>query len=165
MSAKVTLQEKLNVDKTNRHVSLAEEDVENNYHLLGKEEQERTQNTESYQDKGDNGDGNYYLLSNVEDEKGVRGNSPETRDNEDDENHYHLLGNVEEEKEVREEGEEGEEAVYHVLERSGDADNDYEDPDDGNLFINSVQGRAEEPFKSNDRPLAYKVPHFNFSKN
>ena len=130
----MTSQEKLNVEEINSLVGLAEEDIENNYHLLS-EEQEKTQNIGSNQDKRDNSDGDYYLLSIVEDETRERGNSPETRDNEEDENHYHLLKNVEEEKEVTDE------AVYHVLERSGDADNDYEDPDDGNLFINSIQGR------------------------
>ena len=74
----------------------------------------------------------------MEDENEVKENNQQTIDYDDEENPYHLISNAEEEKEeVREE------AVYHVLERPGDEDNDYEDPDNENLFMNSIQGRAQ----------------------
>ena len=119
---------------------LRDEDIENHYHLVGSEQEDKKNGQETM----NSGDKNLnYLLDHKEQHKS-------TSQGEGIESDYYLLDNEEEEGE-----QEREESVYHILEMPGDDDNDYEDPDEGNLFQDYDQKRRE---KSKGEPCAYEVP-------
>ena len=148
-------------------VGLENEDIENHYHLIGSEELDR----QSGQDLRDAGIENHYHLldSEQEDEKNsqmMKDNnyhhileqntsiSQEKNDVGTIESDYYLLGSIEEAVE-----QEREESVYHVLEMSGHDDNDYEDPDEGDLFRDYDERKREREIERSTRePCAYKVP-------
>ena len=126
------------VNNTQDNSGLEDGDIENHYHLLGEDESSQlNQDNERESD--------YHLLGEEEEEGNKEGEGEER------ESDYYLLSNVSAEDETK--GETGE-AIYHVPEMMGDDDNDYEDPDDGNLFLSSVhKGNVR------GRPTAdYEVP-------
>ena len=148
-------------------VGLEGEDIENHYHLIGSEELDRQSGQELRDADIEN---HYHLLdSEREDER----NSQMMKDNNNHhileqnksisqeksdvgtiESDYYLLGSVEEAAE-----QEREESVYHVLEMPGNDDNDYEDPDEGDLFRDYDERKRErETERSTREPCAYKVP-------
>ena len=132
-------------------VGLEDEDIENHYHLIGSEELDRQSGQEV---RDANIENHYYLLdSEREDENNsqmMKDNnyhlileqntsiSQEKSDVATIESDYYLLGSVEEEAE-----QEREESVYHVLEMPGYDDNDYEDPDEGDLFRDYDERKRE----------------------
>ena len=132
-------------------VGLEDEDIENHYHLISSEELDRQSGKELRDADIEN---HYHLLdSEREDEKNsqmMKDNnyhhileqnksiSQEKSDVGTIESDYYLLGSVEEEAE-----QEREESVYHVLEMPGHDDNDYEDPDEGDLFRDYDERKRE----------------------
>ena len=127
------------VNNTQDNGGLEDGDIENHYHLLGQEDEGSQPNQDNERES------DYHLLGKEEEEGNQEG---EGKDRESD---YYLLSNVPVEDETK--GAMGE-AIYHVPEMMGDDDNDYEDPDDGNLFLSSVhEGNTRS------RPTAdYEVP-------
>ena len=120
-------------------------DGESDYHLLGQEDEGSNKKNED-RDKE-----NHYHLIRQEAEKSQDGDKEsdyhllgqdEGSQDGDTESDYHLLSDVNVEAETTAGRAE---AIYHVLETPGDDDNDYEDPDDGNLFLNSVPGPYSRP--------------------
>ena len=124
-------------------VGLENEDIENHYHLLGSEELDRQRGQEL---RGEDIENHYHLLdSEREDEKMShivtkdkshhhileqnKSINQEKSDVGTIESDYYLVGSVEEAAE-----QEREESVYQVLEMPGHNDNNYEDPDEGELF-------------------------------
>ena len=123
---------------------LRDEDIENHYHLVGSEQEDKKSKQEIINSENKN---HHYLLNNKEQHK-------TTSQGEGIESDYYLLDNEEEEGE-----QEREESVYHVLEMPGCDDNDYEDPDEGNLFqVDDQQRREMEVERSINEPCAYEVP-------
>lgn len=120
---------------------MEDSDIENDYSLLGRDEDEQE---EDIKPNGDDEENNYFLLSN-EDEDTKEKSGQEKRDNEE-ESDYALLTDAEVAH-----GNEMVKAVYHVLEKPGNDDNDYADPDDEDLFQRSFQ-------KENGNATEYEVP-------
>ena len=145
-------------------VGLEDEDIENHYHLIGSEELNRQSGQELRDADIEN---HYHLLDNErEDEKNSQmmndnnyhlileqtsSISQEKSDVGTIESDYYLLGSVEEAAD-----QEREESVYHVLEMPGHDDNDYEDPDEGDLFRDYDEQRREREIERSTRE--YKVP-------
>ncbi len=137
-------------------VGLEDEDVENHYHLIGGEELYR----QSGQELRDEDIENHYSLldSKQEDEKNshmmmandhyhtLEQNKSISSDNGIVESDYYLLGSVEEAAE-----QEREERVYHVLGMPGNDDNDYEDPDEGDLFRDYNERKREREIERSTR--------------
>ena len=141
-------------------VGLEDEDIENHYHLIGSEELDR----ESRQQLRDTDIENHYHLldSEREDDKNsqmlksnnyyhvLEQNKLINQDKSDvgaTESDYYLLGSVEE----AEDEEEREERVYHVLEMPGNDDNDYEDPDEGELSRDYDERKREREIERSTR--------------
>jgi hypothetical protein len=134
-------------------------DIENHYHLIGSEELYR----QSGQELRDEDIENHYSLldSKQEDEKNshmmmandhyhtLEQNKSITSDNGIIESDYYLLGSMEE---AAEQESQREERVYHVLEMPGnDDDNDYEDPDEGDLFRDYNERKREREIEKSTR--------------
>ena len=129
-------------------VGLEDEDIENHYHLIGGEELDRQRGQVLRDEDVEN---HYQLLDSVQEEKNcqvtmaddyhhiLEENKSITSNNGFIESDYYLLGSVEEAAE-----QEKEERVYHVLEMLGNDDNDYEDPDEGDLFREYDQQKREK---------------------
>ena len=125
-------------------VGLEDEDIENHYHLLGSEVQEEHSRQELRDEDIEN---HYYILGENEMNGHLRDKNylpiheqqkSTSQENIGIESDYYLLDNVEDAAE-----QEREESVYHVLEMPGNDDNDYEDPDEGNLFQDYDQQKRE----------------------
>ena len=134
---------------------------EDNYFLLSSADGDDTTEQTRKQEKRENDEEDFYTLLDNEGEV-----SEANKEVSDEEDNYALLGNTEEVSEEEKKQEKREsvkeddyallsnievthedtkvKSVYHVLEVPAD-DNDYEDPDEGNLLQESFQLRGEKP--------------------
>lgn len=102
---------------------------ESDYYLLGQE-----QRTQQLNDKQVTKESDYYLLEGEQRETHQLDEKQVTKESD-----YYLL---EEEEEEEKDGS-NRERIYHVLEMPGEAENDYEDPDECDLFTSSVHINPE----------------------
>ena len=142
-------------------VGLEDEDIENHYHLIGGEELDR-QTGQGLRDA--EAENHYHLLDSMQEEKSSQvmmandyqhipeENKSITSDNGAIESDYYLLGSVEEAAE-----QEREERVYHVLEMPGNDDNDYEDPDEGDLFRDYDERKRQREIERSTREASIHV--------
>ena len=123
---------------------MRDEDIENHYHLLDSELEDEKN---SQMMKGSNYHHTLEQNSLISQEKSDMGTI---------ESDYYLLGSVEE---AADQGRE--ESVYHILEMPGHDDNDYEDPDEGDLFRDYDEWRREREIERSTREAnahAHEIP-------